>query len=266
MKKLILCSALLLTAITAANADNKTESKTLATVNGVAITAQDVKHFTSKLTQPVPQDRAIQEMINVELLSQAAKKEGLLDDEALKLELKRVTTGLIASHYLQNALLNLDINIDTLKQRYNKEYAGEVSGMEYNANHILLKTEQEAKDIIKQLDDGAVFTELAKKLSTGPSGKNGGALGWFKDGEMVEPFAAAAKTLKAGEYSKQPVKTQFGWHVIKLNETRPITPPSFESVQQKITTQIAAEEINKIMKKLHDNAKIELSSDQPNAQ
>ncbi len=256
MKKLLLCSALLLMPLAASHAAEQAPAKTLATVNGVAITDQEVKHFTSKLTQPVAQARALQEMINVELLSQAARKEGLVDDPALQLEIKRVTTGLIASHYLQQALLNLDIAEKDLKERYQKEYVDGKTGNEYNANHILLKTEQEAKDIIKQLDGGADFAELAKQHSTGPSGANGGALGWFKPGDMVAPFSQAAQALKPGEYSKHPVQTEFGWHVIKLNETRPIQPPSFESVQQKLATAVAAEAINRIMKNLHDSAEI----------
>ena len=258
MKKLFIYPALLLLTLGVAHADGTAAaSKTLATVNGVAITQKDVDHFTSKLSQPVAQERALQEMINVELLSQAAKKAGMLENEALKLELKRVTTGLIASHYLQQALLDLDISEQDLKDRYQKEYVeGKTADQEYNANHILLKTREEAEDIIKKLDAGADFTELAKQFSTGPSGANGGALGWFKAGDMVKPFSVAAQALKPGEYSKQPVETEFGWHVIKLNDQRAIAPPSFESVQQNLATAIAAEEISRIMKQLHDSANI----------
>jgi peptidyl-prolyl cis-trans isomerase C len=256
MKKLFLYAALLLISFNASSADNKPENKILATVNGTPITGQEVQHFTSKLSQPVGQARALQEMINVELLSQAAKKEGMLDDEAFKLELKRVTTGLIASHYLQQTLLKLDISEQDLKKRYEEEYVNNKTGLEYNANHILLKTQQEAEDIIKQLNEGADFAELAKKHSTGPSGSKGGALGWFKAGDMVETFSKAAQALKPGEYTRHPIETEFGWHVIKLNETRPIAPPAFESVQQNLATAIAAEEINRVMKSLHDSADI----------
>jgi len=261
MNKLFLLFTLGLAQITAGYADSTKDAAPLATVNGTPITQQEVKHFMSKLTRPVPVERALQEMINVELLVQAAQKDGLLKDEDLALEIKRTTSGIIASHYLQKALLNLDITLEELKQRYNKEYVEGIKTKEYNANHILVKTEQEAKDIIKQLDEGAKFTELAKQLSTGPSGKDGGALGWFKPGDMVAAFSQAAMALTEGQYTKNPVKTQFGWHIILLNKTRPVDPPSFESVSQKLSTAVAAEEINRIMKNLHDAAKIEINND-----
>lgn len=261
MKKILFCATVLLLPVSHSFAAANNSDKVLATVNGVTITEPEVKHFMSKLARPVPEAQALQEMINVELLSQQAKKEGMLKNPDLQLEIKRTTTGLIASEYLQKTLQNIDITEDDLKQRYKKEYLDGAAAKEYNANHILLKTEQEAKDIIKQLDAGANFEDLAKKLSIGPSGKNGGALGWFKSGDMVGAFSTAAQALKPGEYSKTPVKTQFGWHVIKLNKTRPIEPPAFKDVEKKLTTQFAAEKVNKLMQQLHDSANIVINKD-----
>lgn len=232
------------------------EATPVATINGVSITEPEVKHFISKLTQNVPAERVLQELINIELLVQAAKNEGVMKDDSLNLEIKRLTSGAIASHYLQQQLLK-NTNPETLKARYRKLYIDQEMGKEYNANHILVKTEDEAKAIIKQLDNGAIFTDLAKKLSTGPSGKSGGALGWFKPTDMVPPFSKAAIALVPESYTKQPVETQFGWHVIKLNQSRNVEPPSFESVKQTISQAIASEEVQKIMKKLHDSASIE---------
>ena len=260
-KKNLLISALLLTYSVCSFADDAPAAASpVVTVNGVAITDAEVKHFMSKLQKQVPAERALQEIINVELLAQAAKAEGMLKDEDLMLEIKRSNTGLIASHFLQQQLLKMDISLDTLKARYKKEYVDGDQEKEYNANHILVKTEAEAIDIIKQLDDGAIFTELAKTLSTGPSGKNGGALGWFNSTDMVAPFAQATMALEPGTYTKQPVKTQFGWHIIALNDIRDIEPPSFESVSKQLSTAMAGEEIQRIMKELHDSATIEFTS------
>ena len=253
----LLLSTLVLTYSVFSFAENTSVAATsIATINGVNITDAEVKHFISKLQKPVPAERALQEMINVELLVQAAKNDGVMKDENLLLEIKRNISGLIASHYLQQHLVKMDITLDDLRARYNKEYLGIKREKEYNANHILVKTEDEAKDVIQQLDNGAVFTELAKSLSTGPSGKNGGALGWFKSADMVAPFSSAARSLAKGEYSKQPVKTQFGWQIINLNNIRDIEPPSFESVSKKLSSAIAAEKISHIMKTLHDSATI----------
>jgi len=233
------------------------ETVAIASINGVTITQQEVKHFMSIQSKPVPAERALQEIMNIELLVQDAKNQGMMKDENLLLEIKRTTSGLIASHYLQTHLANLNISDEQLKARYNRDYVENNQGMEYNANHILVKTEDEAKAIIKQLDSGAEFTKLAKELSTGPSGKNGGALGWFKSTDMVAPFSQATMQLNKGQHSTQAVKSQFGFHVIKLNETRSIQAPSFESVSKKLSSAIAADEISKIMNKLHNSATIE---------
>lgn len=239
-----------------------TENKILVSVNGVPITQKEVQHFTSKLGKPVPVQRALQEMINVELLVQAAKNEGAMKDPGLALELKRTQSALIASHYLQQHLASITITEEALKSRYEQQYKQADKATEYNANHILVKTETEAKDIIQMLDKGDDFAELAKSHSTGPSGKKGGALGWFQSGSMVAPFSQATMKLSSGQYSKNPVKTQFGWHIILLNDTRVPAPPPFESVRKQLSTAISAESISNKLKALHDAAKLEISADQ----
>ena len=249
--------ALLSLSLSSYAAEPPTETTAVVVVNGVAISDAELKHFVSKLSKPVPAERALQELINVELLVQAAKSEGVANDQALLLEIRRTASGLIASHYLQQKLQQLDITEDDLKARYASEYIDGNKNLEYNANHILLDSEQEAVDVILQLDSGKDFGELAKQLSTGPSGKNGGALGWFKAGDMVAPFSEATTRLEAVQYSKNPVKTQFGWHVIQLNDSRMIAPPTLESVEKELSTAIAAEAIGQIMQSLREAAKIE---------
>ena len=231
-------------------------SKPIATINGVAVTDTEVNYFISKLDKKVPVERALQEIINVELLVQAAKNSGMMKNDELLLEIKRSTSGLIATHYLQQQLLKMDITMQDLQARYNKDYVENNKAKEYNANHILVETEEQAKELILKLDSGATFTELAKKHSTGPSGKNGGALGWFSSSAMVPPFSEATMKLEKNQYTKLPVKTQFGWHIINLNDTRATEPPTFESVSKQLSSTIAAEEISKIMQQLHESATI----------
>jgi peptidyl-prolyl cis-trans isomerase C len=262
MKQFLKCLIILIACsfhtLFAAQTDEET-NPVLARVNGVDIYMNEVKHFIQQQNKQVTPQQALVEMINVELLSQAAKNEGMLKDEALALEIKRNTSGIIASHYLNNFLDKLEISDEELHNRYKQEYQDGTQDLEYNANHILLKTQAEARDIIKQLDKGADFSELAKTKSTGPSGKNGGALGWFKKADMVPPFSEAAASLTPGKYSKDPVQTQFGWHVILLNKTRKIEPPSFESVREQLSTTIAAENIRNMVKALHEKATIEFN-------
>jgi peptidyl-prolyl cis-trans isomerase C len=258
-----LISALLLTALLSplpATADDDADTqKTLVTVNGIAITEAELAHFMGQQKEPVTPQRALAEMINVELLVQAARDEDLLKDEELVLGLRRNRNSLIASHYLQKHLAKLEVDDAQLRQRYD-EIVNADRGNEYNANHILVETEQRARELIDELVKGASFTELAKAHSTGPSGASGGALGWFRIDEMVAPFAQAAKALKPGSFSRDPVQTEFGWHIILLNNVRPIEPPAFEAVRDQLGTQFAADSISKKIKALHDKSVIEFNS------
>ena len=142
-----------------------------------------------------------------------------------------------------------------------KEYQEQIKNApkeEYKARHILVKTEDEAKEIIKSLKDGADFEKLAKEKSIGPSGPNGGDLGWFTATTMVPEFADAVAKLKKGDITDQPVKTQFGWHVIKLEDTRKVDPPSFDSMKDKLRSIVANKSIQNYLSELHKKAKIEL--------
>ncbi len=142
-----------------------------------------------------------------------------------------------------------------------KEYDSKVAGAnlkEYKARHILLKSEADAKSVIAELDSGANFAELAKSKSTGPTAKNGGDLGWFKPNQMVPPFAQAVSEMKKGSYTKKPVKTQFGWHVIKLEDERKLTPPKFEEVKEQIRSIKTNQKIQQYVIELRKKAKVDI--------
>ena len=132
-----------------------------------------------------------------------------------------------------------------------------MTGKEYKARHILVKTEDEAKAVVKQLDDGSDFAKLAKEKSTGPSGKTGGDLGWFRPQQMVPPFSDAVAAMKKNTYTKKPVKTQFGWHVIKLEDLRDVQPPKFEDIKDQVKTIVQTKRVQKYVKSLRDKAKID---------
>ncbi len=153
---------------------------------------------------------------------------------------------------LQNALLTREIQPlltpEAIQARYTKDYAGKQGDEEVRASHILVATEQEAKDIIAQLKKGADFAELAKKSSTDPSAKqNNGELGWFKKGDMLPEFSDAAFGLKPNEITPEPIHTRFGYHVIKLEERRTAPPPSIDEVRDQIRQQIIQEGVAKVL-------------------
>ncbi|MEE8272566.1 MAG: peptidylprolyl isomerase, partial [Alphaproteobacteria bacterium] len=124
------------------------------------------------------------------------------------------------------------------------------------ARHILVGTEDEAKDLIDQLNEGAVFADLAAEFSVGPSGPRGGDLGFFNQGQMVEPFAVAAFALQPGEVYATPVETQFGWHVIKVEERRMTEQPSLEDLRSQLESGLADDVIQGIFAELRDGAEI----------
>ena len=122
----------------------------------------------------------------------------------------------------------------------------------------MVKEESKAREIIKKLNDGANFEELAKTESTGPSGKNGGDLGWFSAAQMVPAFSAATAKLKKGTHSQTPVKTQFGFHIIKLESTRTREAPKFEDIKEQLKPMIQNQRLQKYVEKLRGRAKIEI--------
>ena len=126
------------------------------------------------------------------------------------------------------------------------------------ARHILVKTEDEAKAIIKELDDGADFEATAKEKSTGPSGPNGGDLGFFGKGQMVPEFETAAFALDKGSFTKEPVQTQFGWHVIKVEDKRPQEKPKFEDVAAQLRQQLIRERYETVMAELKADTPVEI--------
>jgi peptidyl-prolyl cis-trans isomerase C len=143
------------------------------------------------------------------------------------------------------------------KTAYDEQIAKIIPEPEVRARHILVKTEQEAKDLLKQLKGGADFVELAKKSSDGPSAQTGGDLGYFARGQMVKPFEDAAFTLKAGEISA-PVQTEFGWHVIKVEDKRNRPVPQFDEVKDQLMASLVQNQLKTVVQGLRGTAKVEI--------
>ncbi|MEM9972085.1 MAG: peptidylprolyl isomerase [Pseudomonadota bacterium] len=145
---------------------------------------------------------------------------------------------------------------EAVQAAYDAAYGNTEAEPEFNASHILVETEEEAVAIIEELDGGADFATLAQERSTGPSGPNGGQLGWFGQGAMVPPFEAAVVAMEAGTHSATPVQTQFGWHVIRLNEEREKAAPSIDQVRGQLVDGIQREAIEARVAELSEGAEV----------
>ena len=154
------------------------------------------------------------------------------------------------------------ITADAVETEYARRFAAEEPKFEYNASHILVPEEETAKAIAAEARGGADFAELAKEKSTGPSGPNGGNLGWFGDGQMVPPFEAGVKALEVGGIS-DPVQTQFGWHVIKLNETREKAPPALSEIYQELAGDMARQITDAMVEALREEGDIQFIEGDP---
>lgn len=202
------------------------------------------------------QKSVLDSLINIEVLVHEAEKLSIdkRSDVVAKLEDQR--RNALSTALIQEQLATFSITDDQLKAEYDKEFAK--AEKEYKARHILVETEDAAKAIISELDGGADFAELAKAKSTGPSGSSGGDLGWFTAERMVKPFSDTVATLEKGSYTKTPVKTQFGWHVIKLEDTRDVQPPEFKDVSAQLKTLLQRRHIQTYLATLRDKADIKI--------
>ena len=238
--------------------------KVLATVNGSAITQPvlDVYMEIRKNQKPgnsADRDTVLNELISLELMSQEGINKGLETNPTVIATLDQQQRTVFASAAIKDFLANNPVSDEQARELYDNQIGK--AGKEYNARHILVKTQEEAVDIIKQLDNGGNFEELAKEKSTGPSGKAGGKLGWFSPTQMVKPFSDATAKLEKGSYTKEPVQTQFGWHVILLEDSRELTPPAYDEVKERVKLVIANQELQAHIQQLRASADVEITAD-----
>mgnify|MGYP000082513471 FL=1 len=235
-----------------------TGATVLASVNGDDITLGHLIAARQALPQQyqgLPNDVLIQglleQLIQQTVLGQAM---GELSRRA-EIELENQRRSMIATEKVQE-LISTAVTEEALQQAYDTTYAGAEPTQEYQASHILVETKDEAESLIKKLSEGADFGDLAKEFSTGPSGPNGGDLGWFGPGMMVKPFEDAVMTLEPGQVSG-PVETQFGWHVVKLMDERMKGAPPLDEVREELALQIENDAVEQAVTKLLEAATIE---------
>ncbi|OUS37892.1 peptidylprolyl isomerase [Rhodobacterales bacterium 56_14_T64] len=231
----------------------------VAIVNGEEITLGHMILARATLPtqyQQLPPD-VLYEAILDQLIQQTALKQALHGEvpHYIELSLENESRSLLAADVIETVMEKASSEEDLLAA-YEDAYSDGDSGDEFNASHILVETEDEANSVKMELDAGADFAALAKDRSTGPSGPSGGELGWFTKGRMVPEFEAAVLALKSGEVSP-PVQTQFGWHVIILNERRKTAAPEFEDVREELANKLRNQAVETRVTELTTSAQIE---------
>jgi peptidyl-prolyl cis-trans isomerase C len=239
------------------------KSGVIAVVNGVAIPASRAKVLLrERARQGAPDNAAMHEavredLINREIIAQEAKRTGYTKDPALRAELDLVRQTVIVQHYISDWLHKHPVTDAEIKQAYD-EAKGRSGGKEYKVRHILLPTEAEAKEVIAQLDKGAKFEELAKKSKDEGTRERGGELGWMTPGRnLSQGFTEAMKTLGKGKYTETPVRTRFGYHVIQVEDERPMTFPSLDELKSRIEQQLSQNKLRALVEGLRAKAKIQ---------
>ena len=230
----------------------------VATVNGTDITMGHMIVVRSSLPdqyRDLPDDvlfkGILDQIIQQHVLAQAA---GSNIPKRVQLALENEQRSLMAAEHMDKILGEANTE-DRIKAAYNEKYAGAAPEKEFDASHILVETEDEAKALVSELEGGADFAELAKAKSTGPSSTRGGALGWFGKGQMVPEFENAVAGMEDGAISA-PIKTQFGWHVIKLNASRAKDAPKMEEVREELAQQVRLEIVDSYINELTGSASI----------
>lgn len=236
------------------------EDKVVASVNGENITEaslQAVLELLKRSNPGVTERMALDDLIATQLVLQQAKASGVGEREDVKQKLKEFEERLILQAWTEDTAKAFNITDEDVKKVYDEQVAN-MDQQEYKASHILVATAEDAQALIKALEGGKDFAELAKEKSTGPSGKNGGDLGWFKSSSMVKPFADAVQSMEKGSISKAPVQTQFGFHVIKLEDQRKAKLPELKTMETQIKRVLEQEKMKAHVDGLVEKADVKI--------
>lgn len=242
-------------------AADKGSAGAVATVNGqpVSKNVYDVLLAEQKAQgapdSPELQNAIKQKLIDASLLAQEAKKKGFDKKPEVQAKMELAREGVLISAYLSDYVRANPVSEEKLRKEYEAIKAS-LGTTEFKTKHILVANEDEAKAIIAKLDKGEKFSDLAKQSKDPGSKDNGGDLGWSAPTTYVKPFSEALTKLKKGEYTKTPVKTDFGYHVILLEDSRPLTPPTFEQVKPQLQQRASQQQVEQLVKKLREGAKI----------
>jgi peptidyl-prolyl cis-trans isomerase C len=237
-------------------------AKAVATVNGTQITAEMFDAFVKAVTggaaePPTDEQRTqmVDQLVNMTLAAQAAEKDGLAKDPAVKARLDLLRTQILAEAASEKYIKSHPVSETEMRAEYDAQVAG--MPKEYKARHILVDKKESADAIIAKLQAGGDFSKLAIAESKDSSAQSGGDLGWFAPQNMVKPFADAVAALQKGEYTKQPVQSEFGWHVILLEDARSPEVPEFDQVKPQVEMFSQRKKLQAYIEELRKNATIQ---------
>ena len=260
LKLLAAFHALLLCAVVQPALAQDAPKITVATVNGEDIFLEEVMALRDRLPADLRQqpmetyfDRLVDDIIDSRLAAAAGDEAGLTENPEILRQMSIAAQRVLAEAWISDEIRKRVTDAE-LKAAYDTYIADTGSRQEVKARHILVAERQTAEDIIIQLAGGADFISLAKEKSTGPSGPNGGDLGYFGRGAMVPAFETAAFDLDIGQHSQTPVQTQFGWHVILLEDKRTAEPPSYATLQQQLRQNLINQNLARLLDGLRQSA------------
>ena len=232
-------------------------------VNGVTIPQSRIDAMNRELTAqgqpdtPERQKAVKEELVNREVLAQAARKRGLDKDPEVQAQMDMARQAVLVRALFEDEVKKHPVSDADLEKQY-EQFKSSMGTNEYKVRHILVDSEAEAKSIIDQLNKGADFAKLAKEKSKDPGSKdNGGDLDWGPAGRYVKPFADAVQALPKGQTTQTPVKTDFGYHVIRVDDIRPLKVPSFAEIREQFRQRAQQQEIQRFVADLRSKAKVE---------
>lgn len=235
-------------------------AETIKTVNGEPIDSAVLNaYIENRVNKPIEQvtpqerDALAEELTDIYLLSTQDSAKALEGDPKVAAQIELQKRGVLAQAAAEQFLAENQPTEEELQAEY-QEQVKLAPAVQYKARHILVETQAAAQDVIRKLDAGADFEELAKEQSTGPSAPKGGDLGWFSPNQMVEPFSNAVTELEDGAYTKEPVQTEFGWHVIKREDSRETQPPALASVRDVVMKSVQQKKFQAHLEQLRREA------------
>lgn len=239
-------------------------AQTVATVNGQEITQKSLDGFVELLVSQGAQDsdelrtQVKQEMVNRLVAVQAAEKAGIDKKDAVQQEIELARQGILVRALMTDHLDKNPVTEARVKAEYDELKEEQSKELEYKVRHILVKDEKQAQDLIAAISSGKIsFEDAAKQDSIDPgSGANGGDLGWSPSGNYVPEFAEAVESLKKGEMTNKPVESQFGWHIVQVDDTRPTSFPEFDAVKPQIEEMLRQQQLARFQEELIKNATI----------
>ena len=257
-----LASLLVAGAIVSAPALAADKGKAFATVNGQPISQSVYNAFVAEQkAQGAPDSPELQaavkeELVRREILAQEAKKKGMEKNPNIQGQIELAKQAVLIRAFLSDYVKANPISEAQLKAEYDV-IKNNLGSTEYKSRHVLVEKEEDAKAIIAKLDRGEKFSELAKQSKDPGSKDKGGELGWSSPAAYVKPFGEALTKLKKGEYTKTPVHSDFGYHVIQLDDSRPANPPPFDQVKPQLQQRASQQQIENLVKELRGKAKVD---------